>query len=570
MAMFTLIDLSSQVMLTDRFTTEDGKKAGKVAARLTAKTGNKYQVRKIEDGDDNWPERERSRFASGDYKPLDAGLAECVRGYWPDSFAHVAQRDPTLIAYTKDDSKGRVDIQSIATVDAFCRLMAARSHNKYPHTPESAFYNHFMNYGNRHLEAITIASNPVQFATTAEDISVVYMNYSPSAEAVANSCMRYGDPREDDDSAFAEDEMAYDDYGNFIHPVSAYAAGDLAVAYMTVEEGLTRARVHVWPEKKLYSRVYAKGNGFHRALQALGYRKSAGYYGANNAGHTETMAGARIAMIRGISGYAIMPYIDEIGHVKPHDGYFRIANRDSNTYAAQFTSGISGYRIPKRITCPHCATEFPDDTGTKVYTTSGVQYWCDNCVEGDDVYDCYATRRAYEVAGNPYVISVEGHTVNEAYATEHLGMCEYFGAYTESVTYNVVTDDDGRTMRLSLKAASRLNVMTLGGMYYLPSAVTKYVRDINAPRVGSQRARKEHCDFAARTIYEYVPTMNIKHGDASVYLGVDGRWYHNRYKDHNPMHMPRVPAVGATPRRRAVALAHAPVIESFAHTYVAR
>lgn len=576
MAMFTLINLNNNVLLTERFTTEDGKRAGRIAQRLSYITGEKYQVRKIENGDDNWQERERARFAGGDYKPLSENLAGYVKKFWPNSFAHVAQRDHTLIAYTKDESKGRLDLQSVATVDTFCRLMAdyAKKHDRYGYSLD-AYLNAFQEAGKAHLNEIAISSNPVKFATTAEEITDVYTNHAPTGP-VASSCMHYGDPREADACPFEEEYMAYTEDNEFIHPVSAYAAGDLAVAYMTDDKGRTIARALVWPEKKIYSRVYATGDSFHKALQALGYERSTLYY---RTGSNSGLKGARIAMIRGRHGFAIMPYIDEVGRVEVHGDYFRIGNEIVNgmrPVGAQSQSGYCSYYVPNKITCPHCSSQFNEDIGKRVYTADSPngEVWCSSCYNDEDVvYRCHSTGRYYTVADHPYVVTIEGYKVIESYAVEYLNKCEYYDAYTARDTHAVVVDDDGRTMRMSITAMNKLLVYKYKNIYYLSVAMTTVITGVNVtPYRNSSTLHMDRtlCRLPYITQIERVPTVLIKHHDAPYYLGVDGKWYHKRYKDGSAYPMCRVPAIGVTPRRRPIVLAHAPIISSFAHNYIAR
>ena len=137
----------------------------------------------------------------------------------------------------------------------------------------------------------------LKFASTPKEIVAVYTNYDEDCSQVADSCMRYeccdfpegGSPRPPQ------------------HPCSVYGAGDLAIAYTVNVAGQTTARALCWPEKKIYSRVYANdGDRLHRLLKKRGFKKSGGYYGADNKHHASTrdadpdapsLAGARILRI---------------------------------------------------------------------------------------------------------------------------------------------------------------------------------------------------------------------------------------------------------------------------------
>lgn len=553
--MFTIIHLDTQNLMVDRVLSEDGKKVARIARLLSIRTGNKYQVRKVEDGNVDWEERERSRFATGDYLPLQGDLARYVQELWPTSYAHIAKRDPACIAYTKDDMKGRADVQSVASIPAFCALLLAKYMEMYPNGNRTTVQDVFTRAGRQHHIDAVVATSPVLFASTPEEIANVYMNFDRNAGAVASSCMRYGDPTKDGDSQFYADEVTLED-GSFFHPASVYGAGDLAVAYMVNGDGETIARALCWPEKKIYSRVYATGDTFHRALQAIGFNKSGGYYGGAN----QFMIGARLLMVRSVSGRAIMPYLDEIGRVSEHGDHFTIGGR----IPAQYTSGACRHVVPLVITCPHCSGKFNDDTGHHVHTADGVQLWCKSCYDHDnDVYQCFYNSRAYYRQDFPSVMTVEGHEVALVNAEAHLSVCERYQNYTMYPLCTVVVDTDGRTMRMSRKATRDLSCRTYDGRLFLPHLCVKVVWSINNIYTNGPSALCYLCHITLN-----VPLSAIYHEDYPAYFAADGQWYHKRYKDHSPMPSPRIPAAGASVRAVPLRLAHAPVLPSFAHRYI--
>ncbi len=556
--MFTIIHLDTQSLLSDRILTEDGKKAARIARLLSIRTNSKYQVRKIEAGDLAWEERERSRFASGDYLPLHGSLARFVQNFWPSSYAHIAKRDPSCIAYTKDELKGRADLQSVASIATFCGLLTDKYMALYPDEDRSHTQETFNIAGKQHYAEAVVSTSPVLFASTPDEIANVYMNYAPGVAAVSGSCMRYGCPDDDETSQYNPAEVTVvDEHGveSFFHPASVYGAGDLAVAYMVDANGQTIARALCWPEKKLYSRVYASGDAFHRALQALGFTKSSGYFG----GSGPSMIGARLLMVRSVSGYAIMPYVDELRWVTDRDGHFTLGG----SISAQFTSGACRYSVPKVVTCPHCSSKFRDKRGTYVHTREGVQLWCEDCAAHDDVYSCRYNGAYYYRPDFPAIRIIEGSLVALVNAEAHYSVCEYYQQYTCQQLQTVVVDTDGRIMRVSPKAVRDLKCFFYAGKNYLPHLAVKVIMSIN---VMNCRARRALCELLVMTVI--VPLPVIYHEDYPAYFAADGQWYHKRYKDYSPMPAPRIPAAGASARTRTIRLAHAPVLPSFAHRYI--
>ena len=227
--MFTLYALESQQRV-ERARFENGQLAARAARLLTIISGNKYQPRKITDS--NWQEREKARFESGEYTPV----LDRINSYLPaEHFAHVAKKRPDAIAYTMSDDKGRSDIQSVLSVKAYL--------DKY--FPWAEIYAeddkdyHLQRLTEMQIKDAFVKLSPIHFIepgddeATADKWEEVYRNFDSSAAGVNCSCMRH-------------DVEEYRTEG--VHPVRAYAAGDLGLAYMVNPEGETVSRSIIWPE----------------------------------------------------------------------------------------------------------------------------------------------------------------------------------------------------------------------------------------------------------------------------------------------------------------------------------
>lgn len=115
------------------------------------------------------------------------------------------------------------------------------------------------------------------------------------------------------------------------HPSRVYAGGDLAVAYINRDDNCT-ARAVVYPEKKIYAKIYGHDKLLSSELEKLGYRR------------THAMSpwrGARILKIY-LEEYEayLMPYVDmaETLTASRCGKFFRLAAR-SGTWTCRDTCG---------------------------------------------------------------------------------------------------------------------------------------------------------------------------------------------------------------------------------------
>lgn len=422
--MFTIIRLDTAEPLEndkgEAFTYETGKEAVERAKDLTKCLGVKCQPRRVV-VDSSWHEREQGRFKNGQYEipawekhtawftkvyqpafydyDRKRGLVwnERYTRYYDDSpsyaqkiiidkkrdttykvleaefklrisknhFAHVSLSDPMMIAFTKNDEMGLADRQTRMSPEAYL--------TRYWH--DLLNDEDIASLVELHNE--TYAAGTFQLATTPDEIEHVYTVYDESCEGVNSSCMRY--PKWE----FSE------------HPCRVYGAGDLAIAYLTNDKGETTHRALCWPEKKLYSRMYGRGDKLHVRLKAAGYSKSR-YYSQSN----PAMEGARILKIPAENckpDVYVMPYFDEPGCIKPSGEYFEIVSEGRFGYATQETNGTTDDEPQDDIgVCEECG-ERTDELFT-VYTndrrTSSVGM-CE-CCRDNHAFFCDATEEYYD------------------------------------------------------------------------------------------------------------------------------------------------------------------------------
>ncbi len=267
--------------------------------------------------------------------------------------AHVSSEDPTQIAFTPSFEYGRANRQ--------VRMKPGRYLGKFYSdclTPKQIqFYAQWWTTGSK-PETDSFKGAELKFATTRDEIVAVYVD-GP------DSCM--------DGNHFKGRN----------HPCSVYAAGDLGIAYLEMpDEGVAYthkkifARALVWPEKKVFGRVYPtlmywREDGFAVESESTDAQdllfnrlKAEGYKSINEGANFN---GARLLKLEcSRSGGWIMPYLDNGYGVSDKGSYWHM-ERNSWDYSAQETEGyIEGNRRPE---CESCGDDYDEQDG-------GVAYAC--------------------------------------------------------------------------------------------------------------------------------------------------------------------------------------------------
>lgn len=406
--MFNVINLETGEPVEDISNT--GRDAAMKARKLTEETGVKHQPRKIIE-DTKWQDRERGRLLDGTYKPLPLD-SDCIAMFdrtHPTHFLHMSDQPP-MIAFTKDAQMGAADRQTRMVVDAYL--------DRY-----------FPNLKATRKEIISkiesTSAPPIKFATTSEEIVHVYRNYARENEQVAYSCMRHS-------------------FSNLqCHPVFVYGAGDLAIAYFTNSENKTTHRTLCWPEKKVYSRMYAPDDKLHVALKSLGYCKSTYYQGGKG-----SFKGAKLLKIEVDyqEDIYIMPYIDECLGVKTNNDHFILTDCRQEEHGTNETNGITEEIEDDSPVCERCE-EHCDETH-QVYTRQigararNEQYWCEYCRDNHSLY-CYGTGKNYPIDDVNFVTMQNGDTWSQGYFDENGETCDHTNENAPSEDLKLVTLLDG-------------------------------------------------------------------------------------------------------------------------------
>lgn len=291
-----------------------------------------FAVRPVRDM--NWRERERMRFEDGTYKrpPWPELVLRELEYNNPDHFLHVSVKDPTKVSFTETPEKGEVDRQCAPMAPGRYLERFARSRLRDQKPGEDPKGEAWMEAGSiRTFAAMLLPPDALKFARTPDEIEHVYVN-GP------NSCM-----------------SGAHDFSSEVHPTRVYGAGDLAVAYFTVNGEDITARCLVWPDKKRYGRPYGDE---HRLVQAL---KNEGY-------QQGSLVGAKLLRIEE-DGKLVCPYIDRHYYVQDHGDHLTISDRGIRA------DGTDGY-VMRGTECA-CCGEFVDDESM---TYANDEPTCESCI----------------------------------------------------------------------------------------------------------------------------------------------------------------------------------------------
>lgn len=279
-----------------------------------------HAVRYVDDPRERltWQARERERFADGTYIRTPWAVAGLER--YVSHYCHVSRENLEQVAYTPDEESGYRDRQ------VRCR----------PGKYLEEFYSEYFDKARRDrwiAEIIASAKRELKITSDPEECQRIYEGRGYSGSAGWQSCMgpishvsfRYG------------------------HPAVAYGGSDLALAYLGPIDAVL-ARSVVWPDKKIYTRIYGAAERMTAELERAGYRKG-------------TMHGARLRRVnceKAGTGAIYMPYIDGFrddahpyGQLDPHGEYITLGVPGGNV---SLHTSTHGYQYPRGLskTCEYC------------------------------------------------------------------------------------------------------------------------------------------------------------------------------------------------------------------------
>lgn len=383
-----------------------------LAAKIFSKQmGEKLIVKPIVNH--KWHDRERGRFRDETYRHLpwtgatwwNSPTAYAIHQH---HYAHPSKERPGYIAYTKNAEDGMKDKQTILRPGAYLK--------KYF---EQIMENHGASE-RKMVEMFMLAYGPIEvkFATTEDEIIAVY-------ERGPDTCMKGRDWH----------------YSKGRSPAFVYANGDLQVAYLG-DLNKASARVLVWPEKKIFSRVYGDIARLTQGLERLGYK-----WGAP--------IGAKLQRVKlkdvkfdpnkgPPTACFVVPYLDKKNQAG--GGHLSIMDRDDHleiceeglpgSHHCGLPEGYSGQYVPREdeyptFTCQHCDTPGFRQL-TTVYTNAENERsedWCPRCAKAHG-FNCRYSGEWYSSEDVNSEL-VDGITWNKYYADMYAARCAKSGALTQ-------------------------------------------------------------------------------------------------------------------------------------------
>ena len=331
--------------------------SGDIAARrardMTTKE-RKFQPRRVKD--DKWTERERQRFTDKQYQHLPWSSAVWWRAHehiHGGHFPHVSTKNSVgLMAYTENAEKGAADVQTPIKPGKYLEKYFAKVLDPYIIRDLcSEFSNRF-------------EDNCLLFAETEDEFEELYTK-GPT------SCMSH----------------ATEKYSSHIHPVRVYAAGDLKLAYMK-RDGRIVARTLVFPEKKVYSRIYGDSGRIQPLLTAAGFKGG-------------PPVGAKLQRVitwqdkkKQTGNVAlVMPHIDDVSFVTDEGTHLLIGNPSQSPAPKNMvrSAGAAGLSEWISCKCEGCGKETTNSGLTNVICDfeGNNQRMCAKCIaDTDKVVTC--------------------------------------------------------------------------------------------------------------------------------------------------------------------------------------
>lgn len=259
--------------------------------------------------DDDWRDREGGRQDLIDLTAF--GLTPIT-----DHFLHLSHQDTgvgtLLVSFTENEEKGARDRQAspIRIGSYLTKFYPQLSSDEVTQLAGSIQAKH------RHLV--------LKFAVTAEEIRDVYIRCHQwdSVQSCMTGKGRWGSMERE---------------GH--HPVDAYGDSDLQLAYVEKHDRII-ARCIVWPERKIFSRIYGEFEKMKPLLKELGYRNS-------------NLDGAKLRKIPYVGGTRrdremfVCPYLDGPHYVRVEGDHLVICEYEESPVA----SGTDGYVTLYTRTC---------------------------------------------------------------------------------------------------------------------------------------------------------------------------------------------------------------------------
>lgn len=349
--------------------------ANNYSDELGVQRGARFAPRKMQAyvDPDEWRRREQSRFASGEYTPVPwVGLPWFNTNKIVDHYVHVS-KDGRKVAYTQSVEHGQADRQTVISVGTYLTR----------HFGSVLTVAQINDYARRFSGGVSALDEHEIVITNDPDEIVRIYEIGPHSCVnefdIAPSCAVYGGPG-------ASTALAY-------LPVFDKDRRDGLFGDYSAEERVD-ARTIVWPEKKIYARIYptSESSYFSKhyttldkadyardaaealrvALERQGYRRSVDFSGAH----------LRAILASNGDGW-LMPYLDTVpSTVTLVDGNRFIIERNGDYDATNYEEGRIGNveDDDDLMICDNCDARV--DEPSTVYVGRHIeQQWCEHCVD---------------------------------------------------------------------------------------------------------------------------------------------------------------------------------------------
>lgn len=314
---------------------------------------------------------------------------------WP----HVSEKDPAMLAYTRDDAKGETDVQTLTSIGKY----VARH---WPKVPDHVRRDACLLYTPEQMHMVE--------ATTEAIIHAI--QNGPS------SCMKGG----------------WD-----VHPYSVYTPElGWGMAVRLNGEGHIDGRALTWTDpydekRKVFARTYARNKehgGYSYADQVL-----AAWLEAQGFEHTNWPEGARLAKLTNRHDEPLLPYIDgDNQHVRSSryggNDCWAICDGDTDAeYKCDNTNGTADEVEDNSNTCEDCDDRMSYDDSYNVGRHED-RCVCESCRDNDYTYVTGVGRSSWGSAGRRYEYYVRNDDAVE------VGGSDYD---SENLPDNIVQLNDG-------------------------------------------------------------------------------------------------------------------------------
>lgn len=331
-----------------------------------------------------WRIRAYYRFRTGEYTHLPYEKLELRfhASLFLEHCVHVHPEDKTKIRYYKTREHATQDRHTITTLGRYL----------------TEYY----------LDSLTsdeIRDISTHFIAGTKRVSVTITADNDEIEAAyrtgPHSCMAY----------------AADHFGLGIHPTRVYGTGsDIHLAILKNKNRQITARVLVWPERKVFGRIYGDHTAMQAQLEALGYEHG-------------SFDGARIKLIRPRADrqHVVMPYIDAYNpnsvyqrngasYVVDNDTFLTISDlRVANSFTTDSTGG--SLSLPRRVPCDCCAVPNYETNLVRIFRDTDddeSDLVCATCLRSDyrygyrQIYDARRLATVHMRATAPVDYDVDG------------------------------------------------------------------------------------------------------------------------------------------------------------------